>query len=250
MIAIKGHRHGLLIVFNGASETPWLSHLRELEAKLDAYPHFFRGSSVAFDVKDATLNAEDLRHAIDMLRTREVKLWAVLSHNAETCAHVRSLGLADRLPAISTAQSTPEQPVPAHDARKHSELSSGEIGESLFVRQRIRSGQVLRHPGHIIVMGDVNPGAQLIAGGDIIVWGRLNGAVHAGALGDSQAVVCALEMLPTCVRIAEAVYIPRALDRRQRRKRAAEMALLKEQEIIIMSWDVFTHKTRLEGRTL
>ncbi len=248
MIAIKGYRHGLLIVFNGASEAPWLSHLRELEAKLDTNPHFFRGSSVAFDVKDATLNEDDLRHAIDVLQTREVKLWAVLSQNAETCAHARSLGLADRLPAVSTGRRTPEQVVSPHEVAKRSEPSSGESGESLFVRRRIRSGQVLRHPGHIVVVGDVNPGAQLIAGGDIIVWGRLSGAVHAGALGNSQAVVCALEMSPTCVRIAEAVYIPRSVDRRQRRKQAAEMAMLKEHEIIITSWDVLAHKTRFEGR--
>jgi len=81
MIAIKGYRHGLLIVFNREPETPWQSHLRELEAKLDANPNFFRGSSVAFDVKDAALGEDDLRYAIDMLRMREVKLWAVYVWN-------------------------------------------------------------------------------------------------------------------------------------------------------------------------
>jgi predicted metal-dependent hydrolase len=50
------------------------------------------------------------------------------------------------------------------------------------------------------------------------------------------------------VRIAEAVYIPRSVDRRRRRKRAAEMAMLKEQEIIITSWDVLAYKTRFEGQ--
>lgn len=110
MIAIKGYRHGLLIVFNDAAQTPWFAHLRELEAKLDATPHFFRGSSVAFDVKDATLDEEDLRRAIDVLRTREIKLWAVISQNAETCARVRSLGLADRLTTTVAARCTPEQP--------------------------------------------------------------------------------------------------------------------------------------------
>lgn len=141
MIAIKGYRHGLLIVFNGASETPWLSHLRELEAKLDANPHFFRGSSVAFDVKDAMLNEDDLRHAIDVLRTREVKLWAVFSQNAETCAHVRSLGLTDRLPGVSTARRTSEQPAPPVRLRgmaNHHPVKVGRAclcaGESALVR--------------------------------------------------------------------------------------------------------------------
>jgi septum site-determining protein MinC len=248
MIAIKGYRHGLLIVFNGASETPWLTHLRELEAKLDATPHFFRGSSVAFDVKDASLNEEDLRHAIDVLRAREIKLWAVISQNAETCARVRSLGLADQLTSASAARRAPEQPARPQEVVKDSTSLPGEAGDGLFVRRRIRSGQVLRHPGHIVIMGDVNPGAQVIAGGDIIVWGRLSGAAHAGALGNAQAVVCALEMSPTCVRIAEAVYIPRSLEHGQRRKRTAQMALLKDQEIIFTSWDVLTHKSRFERR--
>jgi len=241
MIAIKGYRHGLLIVFNDAAQTPWFAHLRELEAKLDATPHFFRGSSVAFDVKDATLDEEDLRRAIDVLRTREIKLWAVISQNAETCARVRSLGLADRLTTTAVARCAPEQPAHPSEGAKNHPSPSGEGGDGLFVRRRIRSGQILRHPGHIVIMGDVNPGAQIIAGGDIIVWGRLNGAAHAGALGNPKAVVCALEMSPTCVRIAEAVYIPRALERGQRKKRVAQIALLKEQEIIFAPWDVLTH---------
>jgi septum site-determining protein MinC len=245
MIAIKGYRHGLLIVFNREPETPWQSHLRELEAKLDANPNFFRGSSVAFDVKDAALGEDDLRYAIDMLRMREVKLWAVVSQNTETCLRARSLGLADRLNVAAGAQRTLDLPVGLRETARGSESPPVEGGDGLFVRRRIRSGQVLRHPGHIVIMGDVNPGAQVIAGGDIIVWGRLGGAAHAGALGNAQAVVCALEMSPTCVRIAEAVYIPRSSERGQRRKRAAQMALLKEQEIIFMSWDLLNYKTRL-----
>jgi septum site-determining protein MinC len=57
----------------------------------------------------------------------------------------------------------------------------------------------------VVVIGDVNPGAEVIAGGSVVVWGRLRGSVHAGAEGDSAAVVCALEMDPIQVRISDKV---------------------------------------------
>lgn len=76
-----------------------------------------------------------------------------------------------------------------------------EISEGLLVRRTLRSGQVLQHLGHVVVIGDVNPGAEIIAGGDVVVWGRVRGTIHAGALGDNKAIVCALELRPTQLRI-------------------------------------------------
>jgi septum site-determining protein MinC len=76
-----------------------------------------------------------------------------------------------------------------------------ELSEGLLVRRTLRSGQLLQHPGHVVVIGDVNPGAEIIAGGDVVVWGRVRGMIHAGALGDNNAIVCALELRPTQLRI-------------------------------------------------
>lgn len=70
-------------------------------------------------------------------------------------------------------------------------------------RGTLRSGQVLRHAGPVLVVGDVNPGAEVVAGGDVFVWGRLRGIVHAGAAGDAQAVIGALDFEPVQVRIAD-----------------------------------------------
>lgn len=82
----------------------------------------------------------------------------------------------------------------------------GGIGEILappyIYRGTLRSGQMFRHAGTIVVLGDVNPGAQIISGGDVFVWGRLRGIVHAGAMGDENAVVAALDFEPVQLRIA------------------------------------------------
>jgi septum site-determining protein MinC len=52
-------------------------------------------------------------------------------------------------------------------------------------------------------LGDVNPGAEVIADGNVIIWGRARGMIHAGANGNTEAVICALDLSPTQLRIAE-----------------------------------------------
>ncbi len=73
---------------------------------------------------------------------------------------------------------------------------------AVFVRKTLRSGVHLEHDGHVTVIGDVNPGAEVSATGSVVVWGRLLGSVHAGSRGDQEAVICALEMSPTYIHIA------------------------------------------------
>lgn len=258
MIAIKGFKQGLLVIFFGDSPSvPWPTRLRELEAKLSANPGFFKGGSIAFDVKATPLSEDDLRRSIALLQSYEVALWAVLSEDEATRARVRALGLADQLtpsepapapiphptrgatPRIAATPSPATEP-PAHNT--HVEESYAKGTDGLLVRHRVRSGQVLRHPGHVVVIGDVNPGAQLIAGGDIIVWGRLEGSAHAGALGDESAVICALEMSPGFIRIADVTRMPRPSRRRSRdRAGSATMARIEDQEIVFVAWNSADH---------
>lgn len=70
-------------------------------------------------------------------------------------------------------------------------------------RGTLRSGHSIRHAGTVVILGDVNPGAQVISAGDILVWGRLRGTVHAGAMGDARAIVAALDFEPVQMRIAQ-----------------------------------------------
>ena len=68
------------------------------------------------------------------------------------------------------------------------------ITEALFIKSTFRSGQSLSHHGDVVVLADVNPGAEIRADGDIVVLGSLKGWVHAGASGDNKAVIIALEL--------------------------------------------------------
>jgi septum site-determining protein MinC len=76
---------------------------------------------------------------------------------------------------------------------------------TLYHRGTLRGGQALHNLGNLVVVGDVNPGAELVASGDIVVFGALRGVAHAGAQGDRGARVIALELAPTQLRIATAI---------------------------------------------
>src|ERR1700733_14947560 len=62
----------------------------------------------------------------------------------------------------------------------------------LYLRQTLRSGQTVSHAGHLVIIGDVNPGAEIMAEGDITIWGALRGIAHAGIGGNVDAEIRAL----------------------------------------------------------
>ena len=83
-----------------------------------------------------------------------------------------------------------------------SEAESGFKNNALYLPQTIRSGQRIVHDGHLIIGGDVNAGAEVIAVGDIIIAGTLRGLAHAGSGGDESCRIIAGSMRPHQLRIA------------------------------------------------
>jgi len=92
----------------------------------------------------------------------------------------------------------------------------------LLVRRTIRSGQSLHYDGNVVVLGDVNPGAEIVCSGDILVLGSLRGVAHAGAEGATGATVFAFRLEPTQLRIAH--LISRAPDGQVPRPSVPEIA--------------------------
>ena len=93
-----------------------------------------------------------------------------------------------------------EQVVQKSDEDKANEAESL---PTLYLRKTIRSGQSISSDGNLIVIGDVNPGAEIIAKGDITVWGILGGIAHAGSDGNNFARIRALKLNPVQIRIGE-----------------------------------------------
>ena len=78
---------------------------------------------------------------------------------------------------------------------------------TLTLKKTLRSGAVVRFDGDLYVFGDVNPGAQVIATGNITVLGALKGMAHAGAAGDESSFILAFQLKPTQLRISRRIAI-------------------------------------------
>jgi septum site-determining protein MinC len=191
LVQIKGMRDGLLATLGEAS---WTELRVALMAQIDDRQSFFQGARMALDVGNHVLHVADLAPLRDTLSERGVTLWAILSDSPVTEGTAQILGLATRL---AKPKREPERPVPEEKAED----------AALWVHRTLRSGTRIDFPGHVAVFGDVNPGAEIVAGGSVMVWGRLRGVVHAGAQGDREAVVCALDLSPTQLRIADEIAI-------------------------------------------
>ncbi|MDY6309902.1 MAG: septum site-determining protein MinC [Cyanobacteriota bacterium] len=74
---------------------------------------------------------------------------------------------------------------------------------TLYIRRTIRSGQSISSDGNLVIIGDVNSGAEIIAKGDITVWGILAGIAHAGSDGNNYARIRALKLNPVQIRIGD-----------------------------------------------
>ena len=129
---------------------------------------------------------------------------------------------------------------PSHDAfwRRPSEWTfedEARRNPTLLIRRTLRSGQRVRYYGNVVVVGDVNPGAEVEAGGDIIVMGWLRGLAHAGAPEDDRAVVSAFRLNPTQLRIGR--YIGRAPDAGEPDLLPVpEMAEVRDGQLVIDRW--------------
>jgi septum site-determining protein MinC len=89
------------------------------------------------------------------------------------------------------------------------------ITEALFIKSTFRSGESLHHHGDVVVLADVNPGAEIRADGDVVVVGSLKGWVHAGVSGDNKSVIVALDLLSSGFQIAKYRGVPHTSPRRK-----------------------------------
>jgi septum site-determining protein MinC len=217
LLQTKGIRDGLLITFDQAA---WPDLVTALINQVESQPSFYRGARLALDVGATALRVTDLSDLRDKLSDIGISLWAVLSESPLTERTAQNLGLATRL-------SKPRQPEVQH-------LEDEIPAEAAkWVKGPVRSGAKVTHEGSVVVLGDVNPGAEVVAGGSVIVWGRLRGVVHAGAGGDEKAVVCALELAPTQLRIAGEI----AVSPKKQGKNQPEVARLKEGQLVAEPWE-------------
>lgn len=196
-VVVKGTREGLLIVL--PSEAPWNELISLLGDKLDEARAFWTGATALIDAGAHQVDEAQIKRLQEMLNKRyQLNLTTVYGKDPQTRQAAGKIGLmvGEQPGPVALA---PPPPMEARDANN-----------ALYLRQTLRSGQVIRHEGTVVICGDVNPGAEIVATGDIVVLGTLRGVAHAGAQGDESAQITAINLRPTQLRIAG--HIARAPD--------------------------------------
>lgn len=220
-LAIKGVSDRLVITLPPGSTGPALDRLLRT---IDERSEFFEGARLALETGAHDLKAAELGRLRDALEARDVTLVAVRTESETTHAAAADLGLIEE---------PGEQADERDEVEEEFEFDTELPGqEAALVQRTLRSGHHIRHAGHVIVLGDVNPGAEIVAGGHVLVWGRLRGVVHAGAGGDDTAVICALDLSPTQLRIAGHI----ALSPERSGRPQPEIARVRDGQIVAEPW--------------
>jgi len=234
-IHIKGIREGILLSVEdhrGSFE----EILQRLQQELKEKRAFLKGSRIVLDLGARAVQREQLAEIQLLLEENEMELWTVLAEAPATRESARSLGLATRLSGSNTDLEGNE--LGSADTLSVSQAEHDDFSEAnaLLLLETVRSGRSIHHDGHVTIVGDVNPGAQVIAAGHVVVWGRLRGLVHAGAQGDASAVICALRLTPTQLRIANHIAIPP--EESDGGMSFPEMASVRDGQIVADPWRV------------
>lgn len=218
-VVIKGTSNGVIITVGSGD---WQTILAQLAHKLSRKASFFKGGRVALAVGKRLLDPAEIEVVGNLLSEQNMTLWAVDSDAPETRAAAGSLGLESRPvadpPKSDNGGSRPDTPAPA----------------TRFIERTLRSGQSVTHPGNVVVVGDVNPGAKVTAGGHVIVWGRLRGTVQAGAAIGEAAFVCALQLAPMQLIIGN--IISRSPGDDAAGETMPEMAIIQNGRIVAEPW--------------
>jgi septum site-determining protein MinC len=224
-VNIKGVNDGLLISVSPTEE--WQSITSELASRIDEKSAFFAGAKITVDTGERPVPKYELSSLKALLERRGLSLMVVQSASKTTIESAEALDIRTSYTAAIT-ESNPIDP----DEMSIDPEESGTMG--VLIRRTLRSGRTIHSRGHVVVFGDVNPGAKIIAVGDIIIWGKLRGVVHAGAEGDDNAIVCALDMNPNQLRIATFITTSPPDNRR---KIKPEVASVKNGQIVVESWE-------------
>ena len=204
-VMIKGNKHGIVVVLDANMDFDKLKD--DIALKFSESAKFLGNAQMAISFEGRKLTNAQQLEVLDIIATSsDLHVVCVVDFD-EAKDKVFKQALDDKLMELSN--------------------TTGQ-----FYKGNLRSGQVLETETSVIVIGDVNPGASVVSKGNIIVLGALKGTAFAGASGNPNAFVLALDMNPGQIRIADT--IARAPDNPTKEElKEAKVAFLEEGNIYI-----------------
>ena len=180
IVKIRGLKSGLQLSFsNGASFEDVQANLLD---KLETGSNFFIRGTTVYMERDHF--SEEQNEALRRMFHRHGMLFSY-DYKQPVFAPVR-----EQQPQAEVVEETPVEKKPS---------------PMVVINKTIRGGQEVRTESSVMICGNVNPGAQVIAGGSVDIRGTCRGIVHAGAFGDETACIVADRLMPTQIRIANVI---------------------------------------------
>lgn len=198
-VQLKSQDGRLLLILppesqGSGSELSWSDIWQQIRQRLNAGDRFrISNTPVHLMAQDRLVDTRQLQELAEALSEVQLRLISVSTSRRQTA-----------IAAVTSGYSV-EQLQPVTSLISELKATATPQADALYLETTVRSGVEIRHPGTVIILGDVNPGGIVIADGDIIIWGRLRGIAHAGAGGNRECLIMALQMEPTQLRIADAV---------------------------------------------
>lgn len=178
-ILIKGNRDGINTTINMNRFACFEDMLDLLIRKLSKGKHFYKDTTLILRFNFKLINKRNVQTLKDTL-LREIELKDIVLENIE-----KELG---------------------KENEKDDRIFSGVYeGRTKFIRKAVRGGQCINYQGNIVIIGDINSGAEVYAAGNVIVLGRIKGKVHAGTNGNKKSVIAAFLLQPEILKIANVI---------------------------------------------
>ena len=213
-VIFKGRRDGITIVLDEA--LPFETLKEALAAKMHDAQRFFGSATSSVLFRGRELSAEEENALLD-----------IIIKNSSLNISFAKRETGQTLISAKTERSN----VPPEVLSTISQMDN----MTHFQKGALRSGQSIRYAGSVVLMGDVNPGAEIVAEGNVVVLGAIKGLVHAGCGGNRDCYVSAFDMRPTQMRIADLItYVPEEmLTKRGKPKLVPVYAYIKDGQIYI-----------------
>ena len=185
-VQVKADRKGFILVPDpAASFDSMVAYMRQ---RLEQSQDFFHKTDMVLDLRSRPLSTEQIS-----------ELYSILYEKSKV--KLVEIRLSDDLSFVVEGEMRRRTVTKATVPQK-------ENGAPVIVRNTCRSGVRIVSQSDCVVLGDVNPGAEIVAARDVVVFGTLRGIAHAGAGGDRLARIWALSIEPSQIRIADLVAVP------------------------------------------
>ncbi|NLP14388.1 MAG: septum site-determining protein MinC [Clostridium sp.] len=215
-VIFKGSLDCLTIIMK--EEEDYSTIFENIEKKIESSGRFFKGTTLSVKYRGKKLSKEEENKIFELLKNKSGANIKIFEEDTEEPVRVERK----------------VQPPLTHPKIRMSNFYFKNLDEGItkFHRGTVRSGQSVKFDGNLVVIGDVNPGGEVVATGNVVVMGSLRGVVHAGSNGNREALVVALNLQPTQLRIAD--VITRSPDEKEIMSQfIPELAYIKEDTVYI-----------------